>query len=194
MNLQLYLNTYLFDACKTVMLTNTPGSHSCGWTVIFNHGEKTWSTEQITTVLNFIQVHLSGKARLEPYEVKSGGGRFCRVFRIRKNAATQRNKSPHQGVLTRSDLNKLNEFIHRENHENVEINQVACITSKGEVVALTRPSRHNDVIFKMVSYYDESAPVTGEQGFVTTKGVYLNREQAYRLAIDHYLTLPKDYH
>jgi len=55
-------------------------------------------------------------------------------------------------------------------------------TMPGCHFSLKKPARHHDVIRMMVDNGAET-PITGEQGFVTARGRFLNRREALEYAI-----------
>lgn len=67
----------------------------------------------------------------------------------------------------------------------------AAILRDGVIWTLPRPARHHNILWAMYDVDNNSAPdkrpkiipATGEQGFVTEKGQFLKRDEAYRVAI-----------
>lgn len=62
-----------------------------------------------------------------------------------------------------------------------EIFAAAIKDSEGSPVHLPRPARHHDIIRAMVDSGHE-APITGEQGFVTTRGRFVDRKEGLEIA------------
>ena len=65
------------------------------------------------------------------------------------------------------------------------INGVAIKHHDGRVFSLPRPFRHSHVIQVMARVCGIKIPITGEQGFITANGRFLEREEAGKYAIRH---------
>lgn len=62
-----------------------------------------------------------------------------------------------------------------------EIFAASIKDSEGNPVSLPRPARHHDIIRAMVDN-GHKTPITGEQGFVTTRGRFVDRKEALEIA------------
>ena len=58
-----------------------------------------------------------------------------------------------------------------------------AITQDGIVYTLPKPARHADVIAEIVKRCGKYRPYNGEQGFITSLGTFVDREQAALLAV-----------
>lgn len=64
-----------------------------------------------------------------------------------------------------------------------EITGVAIKHSDGRIFQLPRPFRHHHVIKVMAQVCELPTPITGEQGFVTEEGLFIDRRLAADLAL-----------
>lgn len=62
------------------------------------------------------------------------------------------------------------------------ITHVAIITKDGIVHSLPKPNRHHNIL-NLLNDIGYSWPITGEQGFLTDTGIYLNRLDGAALAL-----------
>jgi len=67
----------------------------------------------------------------------------------------------------------------RADHEEIFV--AAIKDSEGRPVCLPRPARHHDIIRAMADN-GHKTPITGEQGFVTTRGRFVGRKEALEIA------------
>lgn len=59
---------------------------------------------------------------------------------------------------------------------------VAAAIKQGNLIHfLPQPARHNDIISEMVAN-GYPKPISGEQGFITASGRFVNRELAFNIA------------
>lgn len=58
----------------------------------------------------------------------------------------------------------------------------AAIRHKGRVCYMAPPNRHHDIIH-MIAQNEGEYDQSSEQGFVTTEGLFVDREEAARIAI-----------
>lgn len=79
-----------------------------------------------------------------------------------------------------TDFNQVKKF-HQE-VSKVFVHQVA-IRQGDSVYTLARPRRHCDVIRYMAEECGLPTPITGEQGFIDSKGRFLDRRMAAQLAL-----------
>lgn len=69
-------------------------------------------------------------------------------------------------------------------------NIVAAAIKEGDMVCFVpRPGRHYHVIRQMAAA-GIPTPITGKQGFVTSDGLFVDRETANRIAVEANQTLP----
>lgn len=67
---------------------------------------------------------------------------------------------------------------------DVKLLIVAAAIKQGRMIcSVPRPGRHHDVIREMATA-GISIPINGEQGFMTSDGVFVGRERARRIAFD----------
>lgn len=67
----------------------------------------------------------------------------------------------------------------------------AAILREGEIWTLPRPARHHNILWAMYDVDNGKSPAErpaiiparGEQGFITETGQFLNRAEAYRIAV-----------
>ena len=62
------------------------------------------------------------------------------------------------------------------------IERAAIRDDEGFVYDVPRPGRHHDVINHMIDDAGFPPPVTGEQGFTTSTGRFVGREEAMQIA------------
>ena len=67
---------------------------------------------------------------------------------------------------------------------------VAIISHEGKVISLPKPNRHHNVIKHMVKELKHPIPITGQQGFITENGTYVDRVSAKYIARYHKQLLP----
>lgn len=60
----------------------------------------------------------------------------------------------------------------------------AAIRQDNIVYTLPRPARHHTIIRYMVRDLGMIIPIKGEQGFTTDNGIFVNRIQAAKIAIE----------
>jgi hypothetical protein len=60
----------------------------------------------------------------------------------------------------------------------------AAIKIGAKTYALPRPNRHHNVINSLIEAKLFKAPITGEQGFVTNKGRFVDRIEGLQIATD----------
>lgn len=60
--------------------------------------------------------------------------------------------------------------------------QAAAIWHDGMTYSMARPNRHHDIGHKLIALGLEDVSLRGEQGFVTSRGVFVRREPAMRIA------------
>lgn len=63
-----------------------------------------------------------------------------------------------------------------------EIIMAAAMRWRGAIHSVPRPGRHGDVIRFLYERHPEQAPFAGEQGFTTSRGRFVGREEAARIA------------
>ena len=61
---------------------------------------------------------------------------------------------------------------------------VAIKRNDGRVFSLPKPFRHSHVIMMMVRICDFPKPIIDEQGFITHDGIFLERNEAGKYAIE----------
>lgn len=62
------------------------------------------------------------------------------------------------------------------------IERAAIRDDAGVVYSVPRPGRHHDVINHMIDDLKWAPPVVGEQGFTTSTGRFVNRQEAMKIA------------
>ena len=59
----------------------------------------------------------------------------------------------------------------------------AAMLHEGRPWSVPRPGRHGDVIRKLADAFPDDGPFVGEQGFLTSSGRFVEREEAGRIAL-----------
>lgn len=59
----------------------------------------------------------------------------------------------------------------------------AAMLHNGQPWSVPRPGRHHDVVRKLADAFPSDGPFTGEQGFKTSTGRFVEREEAGRIAL-----------
>jgi len=63
------------------------------------------------------------------------------------------------------------------------IQEAACIAPDGSVWHLPRPCRHHHILWTMARAFDGHMVMPDDQGFWTSEGRYVQREEAARIAV-----------
>jgi hypothetical protein len=69
------------------------------------------------------------------------------------------------------------------NNNNITILQAALQTPSGLIITLPRPNRHSDLIKLMSEAAWGEKVAKSTQGFLTSEGKFVNREEAYQIAL-----------
>lgn len=64
------------------------------------------------------------------------------------------------------------------------IEKVACIDTNGSIWSLDPPNRHHNVLWEMHKYGAKEVDAMDSQGFLTDKGIYVTRCEAFKIATE----------